>query len=277
MRVRHAVSLLALVIAGCAAPHHDAMMAEADAPAAAGSVSLAKQSTSTPATPAAAMPRRIIYTAQVDLVVTDLSHANDQLADRVRAHHGYVGGREVTGSQGENRRATWKVRIPVAEFETFLSDVQHLGEVQRVQTASQDVTEEYYDLDARLKNKQVEEKRLLDHLTSSSGRLQDILLLEKELSRVRGEVESLQGKLKLMANQTELTTVDVTLSEVKRFTPQGAPGMRTEVSRTWDASLRTMGEVCEGLVLFAVALAPWVAVAAVVLLPIFLLVRRRRA
>ena len=86
---------------------------------------------------------------------------------------------------------------------------------QKNTTDSQDVTEEYYDVEARIKNKRVEEERLLKHLEQSTGKLEDILKVEKEISRVRGEIERQQGRLQYLDKLSALTTVTITLHERK--------------------------------------------------------------
>jgi tellurite resistance protein len=66
--------------------------------------------------------------------------------------------------------------------------------VRSLNSDAQDVTEEFYDVDARLRNKRVEEQRLVEHLKKSTARLQDILAVEREISRVRGEIEQMEGR-----------------------------------------------------------------------------------
>ncbi len=93
--------------------------------------------------------------------------------------------------------------MPVDRFDSFVSAVSQIGEVRTNHVGSQDVTEEYYDIEARIRNKQEEEKRLLKHLADSTGKLEDILSVERELTRVRGEVEQMQGRLRFLANRAD--------------------------------------------------------------------------
>lgn len=223
-----------------------------------------------------AMPRRIIYTAEVDLIVDRLSSAETVLLRLVNQYHGYVATNEVAGSPGSPRRGTWTVRVPVQRFEEFMLAVPKLGELQKVHRDSQDVGEEYADLQAQLSSKQTEEQRLLAHLRNSTAKLTDILAVEKELSRVRGEVERLQGRIRFLANRTELTTVTVTLSEVKEYLPAERTTFTAQIGRTFHDSLKTMGDAAAALLLLLVALAPWLVLAALVLVPGWVVVRRRR-
>lgn len=207
--------------------------------------------------PGAAVTRRIIYTSQVDLVAEDLTKAERELTRLVKAHGGFIAGMEVSGTPRAPRSGQWTVRVPVARFEAFMEAVERLGELQKIHTDSQDVTEEYTDLGARLANKRVEERRLLRHLTQSTGKLQEILAVEKELSRVREEVEQIEGRLRLLTNQTELTTVTVSLNEVREYRPPQLPGFGQQVARTFTDSASALRDFLKAFALMVVAAIPW--------------------
>lgn len=219
--------------------------------------------------------RRIIYTADLSLLVADMARWERDLERLLKAHRGFLANSEMGGEPGASRSGTWQVRVPVTRFQPFLSEVQKLGEVRRVKTDSEDVSEEYFDLEARLKNKRVEEQRLIAHLQRSTARLQDILSVEKELSRVREEVERMEGRIRYLQNRTELTTVTLTVAERQTFTPPTNPSFSTQVARTFGDSLKLLGDVGQGLVLLCVALTPWALLLAVIGAPIWLLARRR--
>lgn len=253
-----------LLLAGCAARE---MASESPAPQSSLPTPAAKASEDSPAAlpgsvqPVAATVRKIIYNADVDLVAEDLTAARQQLVRLVSQRHGYVDETELGGTPGAPREGRWKVRVPAEEFEAFVEDLGRVGELQRVHSDSQDVTEEYYDVQARLANKKVEEERLLRHLRESPGRLTDILAVEKELSRVREEAERLQGRLQVMTNLTSLSTITIRINEVRDFVPGRSASLGQEVARTFGASLGLMRDFGRGLVLLVVALAPWAALA----------------
>jgi hypothetical protein len=224
---------------------------------------------------ATSIPRKIIYTAEVELTVEDLSAAGKKLLALVQRHGGYVASTRVGGSPGAPRKGEWTLRVPVERFDPFRSALEELGAVQTSNLDSQDVTEEYYDVAGHIKNKQVEEQRLQEHLRRTTGTLSDILTVEKELSRVRGEIEQLQGRLRLLANQTALTTITVTLQEVRGFVPARGPSFLAEAGSTFQGSLAAMREVAKGVALTVIALAPWAVVLALLVAPLLLLGRRR--
>ncbi|MGV3721593.1 MAG: DUF4349 domain-containing protein, partial [Actinomycetota bacterium] len=125
-----------------------------------------------------------------------------------------------------------------------------------------------------ISNKRVEETRLLEHLRKSTGTLADILAVEQELSRVRGEIEQLQGRLRLLANQTELTTITVAINEAQEFVPIRGTSFGAEAARTLRGSISAMKQAAQGLALVVIALLPWLLVAAVIVAPVVLLLRR---
>jgi hypothetical protein len=228
-----------------------------------------------PAQPAP-VQRRVIQNATLELLVEDFEAARQALLGLVEEHQGFVAGSEVGGSPGAPRSGHWIVRVPVAKFAPFVEAAVRLGESVRNRTDAQDVTDQFVDLEARLKNKRTEEERLLDHLKKSTGKLEDILAVERELSRVRGEIEQTQGRLQKLTDLTALSTVTITLSERRGYVPPQAPSFGTTVGRTFSDSVGLLVDFGKWLALFVVALAPWLPVLAVVGTVVWIVMRRRR-
>jgi hypothetical protein len=223
------------------------------------------------------LARKIIYNGEIQVIVEDFAAAYKDLLGLVKAHQGmFFAQSDVSTSTGAPRQGRWRVRLPVDDFETFRDSVAALGEVQKNTSDATDVTDEFYDLQKRLDNKRAEEKRLLEHLQKSTGNLADILTVEKELSRVREEAERLQGQAERLNNLSSLATLDVTLHERKSYVPPATPAFGTTLGRTFDSSVDLLVSVGKALVLAAVALGPWLAVLAVLAVPVWLVQRRRR-
>ena len=227
---------------------------------------------------AAAPParRKIIYTSQIDVVVENIASAQQRLTkliESVREQGGYLSRQELTGASGSHRRGSWTIRIPLAQFDGFVSAVEQLGELERSSRDAHDVTEAYADLAARLRNKQSSEERLISHL-SKSAQLKDTLELERELSRVRGEVEQLQGQLNVLKSKSDLATVTVTLLERQGYVPPIKPTFGAQLSRTFDNSWQALVACGQALTLMVVALSPWLAAAVLIAPPAWLIARR---
>jgi hypothetical protein len=227
---------------------------------------------------AGALPvaRKIIYTGDIEVIVEDFGKAAAAIEKLVRDNKGYLAHSDISNSPGAPRSGTWRARVPVDRFDAFRDAVAGLGEVQKNVTDSQDVTDEFYDLQARIKNKQKEEARLNDILQKATGKLEDVLKVEEVLSRVRGEIEQLQGQAQRLANLTALTTITITLHERRSYVPPEAPGLGTTLGRTFSGSVDALASLGRGLLVLVVALAPWLPVAALIALPCWLLLRRQR-
>ena len=191
--------------------------------------------------------RRIVYNADVRITVGDFDRAAGRIAELIRSHGGYVAESEVSGSPGSNRSGRWKARVPIAEYDGFLDDVVAIGELDGRRSDSQDVTEEYYDLEARIANKRVEEDRMVELLKNTAGELKEILEVERELSRVREEAERMVGRQRLLADMSALTTVTISVSERTEYIPAAAPGFGARIARAFEAANRQFVETVQGV------------------------------
>jgi hypothetical protein len=179
---------------------------------------------------AAAVERKIIYTAEVDLVVEDFGPLPEKIDRLVQQFDAYVARSNVSGMPGQPRRGVWTVRVPVSRYGEFLAAARQLGEVKSVRSDSKDVTAEFFDVDARIRNKQREEERLIKLLDDVTGKLQDILEVERELSRVRGEIEQFQGRMRVLKDLTAMTTVEIRVEEIRNYVPESP-----EAPTLWNA------------------------------------------
>jgi hypothetical protein len=228
----------------------------------------------TKATESATAGRKIIYTGYIDLVTEDLNGLETKLRQLIETQRAYIADSDRTGSAGVSLRGSWKVRVPVDGYDPFVKGVVALGELVSLKANSQDVSEEYFDLDARQAAKKVEEQRLLKHLTESTGKLDEILAVERELSRVRTEIERMQGRLRALANLTSLATVTITASEIKGYVPPQAPTFGTRLARAFSDSLDSLREFGEGVAIACVAIVPWLPLIALGLGILYWIIRR---
>jgi hypothetical protein len=214
--------------------------------------------------PAASAPgtiaRKIIYDAQVDLIVASVEPVAQRIGTLIQEAGGYIAEQNVTGSPGSQRSMHWRFRVPVDRFDSFVDAILALGELERNNRTSQDVTEQYYDLEARIKNKKVEEQTLNKILQERSGKLEDVLKIEIELSRVRGEIEQLEGKIRVLENLSSLATLTLNVREREKYAPPPptVADFPTQIARAWDASMLSLVNLGKSLVLWAVSWAIWV-------------------
>lgn len=209
---------------------------------------------------AAALQRKIIYTADVELVVEDFDPIPNRVEQLAKQFGGFVANSNVSGSPGYPRDGRWKLRIPVDRYEEFVAAVRELGEVHQVSVDSQDVTEEFYDVEARIRNKKKQEERLLSLLDTAAGELKDVLDIERELARVREEIERVEGRLRVLKDLTSLTTVNLRVREVKGYVPEESATYATRMRRAFQASVSALSATAQAVSIALVALLPWLAV-----------------
>ncbi|MBW3596675.1 MAG: DUF4349 domain-containing protein [Planctomycetes bacterium] len=224
----------------------------------------------------ASADRKIIYTATVNLVVPDFAAADRKIQSLARETGGFVAEFREDGQYGDRRSGRWVVRTPVKHFQKFLDEVTALGVPEMREISTQDVTEEYVDLEARLANKRKLEQRILDLLENQTGEIKDIIAVETELARVREEIERMEGRLRWLAQRVELTTVTIFAREEFDYVPPQAPTFAGKVQSTWSHSLAALGKAGEALALVIVAIVPWLAVLAILLFPLLIWWRLRR-
>jgi hypothetical protein len=169
-------------------------------------------------TPAAALPdsvrppmliRNGAATIRVDSVGLAIA-AVRALAERLG---GYVPNVAIQSGEQQTREATLTLRIPSARFDDALTGLQPIGKVEAVHVSSEDVGEEYFDIEVRLANGRRLEQRLLTLLEQRTGSLEDVLAVERELARVRQEIEQLEGRLRYLRNRVDMSTLAVTVHE----------------------------------------------------------------
>lgn len=211
----------------------------------------------------ASQPERyLIKTASITLEVKETKVAIDRLTQLIKDHKGYVSDLQEWTDELGNQSATVTFRVPASRFEDALNGVKALGKALSVQVNSEDVTEEYVDIDAQLRNLKRTEERLLGHL-SRTGKLADTLAVERELSRVRQEIERLEGRLRFLSHRVAYCTLSVTLRQSARTQPLVPP-------ETFSTG-KVVSDAVRALVAFAQSLwavVIWLAVWAVVWLPL---------
>lgn len=260
-------------------PAKDVAPAVAAAPAAqadGGEVQIALNQSGTAAAGAnePRLQRQIIYDAVVRIVVEDFTDIPQQVEKRVKEAGGFVAHAKVQGLTGRPRSGEWKIRLPLAGYSTFLDQARSLGELQSLSADSQDVTEQYYDLDSRIRNKEREEARLLKHLEESTGKLAEILTVEKEISRVREELERMQGRLRVLQDLVSLATVTLHVDEIKGYVPTQNPTFGVRISRAFDQSWAALVATSQTVAVAGVAIAPWAVALGIPGIAFILVIRR---
>jgi hypothetical protein len=203
--------------------------------------------------------RKLVYTADVNVEVTDMDAALQKLQNMADFSQGYISHLRKSGTPEKGFTAQVSLRVPTERFEEVMGKVgSELGEVHDANRDVQDVTLQYVDLTARLKSAQEHETRLLALLQKSAS-LEELLRLESELQRVRSQIESMQGQLNVLNSQIAFSTINVSLVQpAPEKKPEPLVEQKTlgkRIADAWDASVVLMQDIFTGLTVLLVSLA----------------------
>src|SRR5216117_3642128 len=178
-----------------------------------------KSSVETPAPELA--NRKLIRNATVELEIVSFDSAVQKITAFANEERGYVATTDSQKQANGKLRGQIVVKVLPENLDHFLQKIRSLGELKNQALGTEDVTKAYFDTDARLKNAHVMEQRLIDMLKTKAGKVSDLLQVEKELGRVREEIEKMQGELKYWDSQIQFATVTISLAEKDMEEPAG--------------------------------------------------------
>jgi hypothetical protein len=172
----------------------------------------------TESTPAVAPPpalanRKLIRNATVELEITSFDAAVQKITAFANEDSGYVATTSSKKQENGKLKGQIVVKVLPENLDRFLQKLRGLGELKNQTLGTEDITKAYFDTDARLKNARVMEQRLIDMLKKKSDDINDLLQVEKELGRVREQIEQMQGELKFWDSQVQFATVTISLAE----------------------------------------------------------------
>lgn len=160
-----------------------------------------------------AAQRMVIYNAEMDITVKNFENARDSLEEKAKGYNGYIVQSDSTRFDDVQQSGRMTFRIPQEHFQAFLTDAEGLSvQVNNRRVSGQDVTEEYVDLESRLKSKRAVEARLLEFMQGAQ-KTEDLLKISADLADVQEQIEQIAGKKKLLENQAALSTITITLQE----------------------------------------------------------------
>jgi hypothetical protein len=156
--------------------------------------------------------RQVIRTGSIELTVRNTRETIEEIRDIVAQAEGLIGYSYVYEMRENQYGAYLTLRIPSQRFDSIMSRLEELGKSTNVQTGLDDVTMQYVDLESRLNNQKAQEARLVEILEMAET-VEEVLEVEKELFRVRGEIESMTAQFNQLSDQISYSTIDVTLRE----------------------------------------------------------------
>ncbi|MFQ6014673.1 MAG: DUF4349 domain-containing protein [Anaerolineae bacterium] len=215
-----------------------------------------------------ATERLIVRRANISLVVEDTEKSLGEVKRIAESLDGFVADSSVYRVEEDRFRASVTIRVPAESFDAAMEQIRGLAlEVEGENISGQDVTEEYVDLSARLRNLEATETELLELLTEvreKTKKAEDVLAVHRELTSIREEIERIKGRMQYLERSVALATITVELIPKELEKPVVEPG--------W-APLRTLRDASRGLIRaleFLVDVAIWLVVFALPILLILL-------
>lgn len=159
--------------------------------------------------------RIVTYKAQLDLVVKDIEPLREQMQGLAKNYGGYL------------QRFSYSytvMRVEASQLEAAITAIGNLGKIKRKEISGEDVTDAFYDYKIRLENAEKTRKRYLELLDKAST-VEDILKIERELSRINEKIELLKGRSNRIENQVQLATIRIATRQKVQPGPLGYVGI----------------------------------------------------
>ncbi len=222
-----------------------------------------------------AAERKIIRNAELNLETENPAEGQRRIAHIAEAHGGFVVNSDARQREDEDQTkpemtATVTLRVPSDQFDQTVNEILGVGKrVRQNKITGQDVTEEYFDLEARIKAKKALEAQFMEIMKQARS-VSDALEVQSQLAEVRTEIERLEGRHRYLDNQSSLSTITVTLSSPALLVSTNTTGFGNQLKRAFGGGV----DIAAGITLFLIqAVLALLPVVILIFLPLGFLVR----
>ena len=226
---------------------------------------------------------KIIYSASATVETTDFDDTVAKLEAMIAQYGGFVESSSISGNNyyyssrgyASTRSADYRIRIPSRDFAAVMNSLSTLGNVPYSNTYTENITSQYYDVQARLNACRTQEQTLLD-MMSKAEKVSDMLEIQEQLSDVRYRIESLQSTLTNWDRQVSYSTISLSVQEVQEYTPEAKMGFGEQLRLAIGRGFKSVGEFFRNLLLWLLEALPSLILLAVLAVLVVFLVRRIR-
>ncbi len=228
-------------------------------------------------------PEKIIYSADASIETTEFDSTITALSELIAQYDGFVESSSIsTGSYYQksrgtaSRSASYLIRIPSKHFSTLMGSLSALGNVPYSHTYTENISAQYYDVQARLTAYKTQETRLLEMMAVAET-VEDVILLEDRLSQLRYNIENLQSTINNWDRQVSYSSISLQIEEVREYSPEPDITYGQELWLALKDAIRDFGQFLKNLLVFIVSSLPtliFLGVLAVIIIPI---IKKRRA
>lgn len=163
--------------------------------------------------PGPASAAMVIRTGEAFIEVDKVDPAVLKIRQLAAQVGGYIANSSISGGQDQIRQSTVELKVPSAKYDQAVGSLSTIGKVESVNSTAQDVGEEFVDVTARVNNSRRLEERLISLLANRTGKLDEVLRVERELARVREEIERYEGRLRFLSTRVATSTLTITVHE----------------------------------------------------------------
>ncbi|NOU76113.1 DUF4349 domain-containing protein [Paenibacillus sp. LMG 31458] len=226
---------------------------------------------------AAGFNRKLIYRANLVMPVEDYSKAQTALRDLIALSGAYIlqfSENANTGEQG----GTYTIKVAANGFVSLLDGLEKMSPSLQRNVQGQDVTEEYVDLNSRLKAKQMVETRLLGFMEKAS-KTDELLAFSNELSKVQEAIEQIKGRIRYLDQNVSFSTIELRMYQQTGNKPLLSDPhkltLEERIQKAWNSSLNVLVAVMQGILVFLAAAFPILIIGLLIGVPIWVFRRKR--
>ena len=221
--------------------------------------------------------RMIIKTGTVNLETEKYDEALNQITDYIKRAGGFITNSNSSVNASGKKQGSMTIRIQSDKYDQMVKDMGNFGKILNSQISGNDVTSEYIDLQARLTTQGELEKRLLNVLNEKTARLTDVVEVEQKLSNVREQIEKIQGRMKFLKNQTDYSTLTISIYEPSLMTTSSGGGFFYEIGNGFKKGLKGFTEILSGIITVTIALLPIIIILGIIAYIVVMLYKKSRA
>jgi hypothetical protein len=209
-----------------------------------------------------ARERKLVRSAALQLEVEEYPTARGAVDAALARAGGHVARARVEHADGMVALASLELRVPAAALDEFVREAAGFGTVLHEEMRTDEISEEYYDAQARLGNAQKLEQRLLEFAGAKTSDVKGLLEVERELGRVREEIETLAGRIAGYDGQVALSALSLEMVSRQRVSVGDAPGLGARLQHAWRESSGALLRTGRGALVLLTFLLPWLPVLA---------------
>jgi hypothetical protein len=220
--------------------------------------------------------RMIIKTGSLSVEVDKYDEAEIKISEVVKKYNGFIANSKSSQNSSGNKSGNMTVKVPADKFDALIFDISRIGKVMNQNIQANDITEEFVDLEARVKTQKELEQRLIKLLNEKASRLSEVIEVEEKLASVRQKIESIEGRMKLLKSQSDLSTLSINIYEPSMISTSSGGGFFYELGQAIKKGLSGFTNILAVSITVLIAIIPLLVIAMLIIWIIRRVLRKRK-